>query len=441
MRGWVAAVAALGFWASAAAEAAPVLLISVDGLQPGDVLEAEARGLQIPHLRKLVAEGAAAEGVIGTLPTVTYPSHTTLITGASAAVHGVASNVTFDPLRKNQGGWYWYEEAIQVETLWDAVAAKGRAVGSISWPVSVGARAIRYNVPEYWRARTPDDLLLLRAVSSPGLPDELERNGVSLSELSNPDGLKADAVRAAMAKHILAKKPELTTLHLIELDHQQHEHGPGSPEAHAALEGIDRLIGEVIAAGRKAQPDLVVAVASDHGFEKIEQQVNLGVALAQAGLVTLNEKGEPTEWKAAVWISGGAAQIMLQDPQDAATREKLAKLLRALAAVPEHGIDRVVEREEAEKLGGNPEAAFWVNAKPGYTMGGAFIGALVTETKTRGMHGYFPDAPAMHATFVAAGPGVPKGKRLGVIDMRDIAPTLAKLLRVQLKTAEGKPLF
>ena len=79
MRAALLFAASLVFATPATAE--PVLLISIDGLRPGDVLEAEQRGLKIPNLRKFVAEGAFATGVKGVLPTVTYPSHTTLITG------------------------------------------------------------------------------------------------------------------------------------------------------------------------------------------------------------------------------------------------------------------------------------------------------------------------------------------------------------------------
>ena len=89
-------------------EAAPVLMISIDGLRPGDVLEADARGFKAPVLKKLVAEGVYASGVKNALPTVTYPNHTTLITGVWPAKHGIANNPTFDPLQKNMGGWYWY---------------------------------------------------------------------------------------------------------------------------------------------------------------------------------------------------------------------------------------------------------------------------------------------------------------------------------------------
>jgi hypothetical protein len=41
----------------------------------------------------------------------------------------------------------------------------------------------------------------------------------------------------------------------------------------------------------------------------------------------------------------------------------------------------------------------------------------------------------MHASFFIAGPGIAAGRNLGVIDMRQIAPTLASLLGVRLPSA------
>ncbi|HXB00681.1 MAG TPA: alkaline phosphatase family protein, partial [Steroidobacteraceae bacterium] len=83
--------------AAARAPAVPVLMISVDGLKPEYVLDADAHGLKIPFLRSLMQGGAYARGVTGVWPTVTYPSHTTLLTGLSPAEHGIYNNLEFDP--------------------------------------------------------------------------------------------------------------------------------------------------------------------------------------------------------------------------------------------------------------------------------------------------------------------------------------------------------
>lgn len=147
-----------------------LVLVSINGLKPEYVLSADRFPVKLPRLRRLAADGTYARGVRGVLPTVTYPSHTTIVTGVSPVRHGILHNHPFDPYGKNHDGWYWYAEDIKVPTLWDVAAQAGWATASIDWPVTVGAN-IRYNIAQYWRANTPDDYKLLRALSTPGLLD------------------------------------------------------------------------------------------------------------------------------------------------------------------------------------------------------------------------------------------------------------------------------
>src|SRR5882762_1386835 len=100
-------------------------------MHPDCVLKADEHGLRIPNLRRYLRGGVHATAVRGVLPTVTYPSHTTMMTGVWPAKHGILANQTFDPLQKNHEGWYWYAEDIRVPTLWDAAAAAGRTTASI----------------------------------------------------------------------------------------------------------------------------------------------------------------------------------------------------------------------------------------------------------------------------------------------------------------------
>src|SRR5258708_33382190 len=135
-----------GLAANEPSRAPLVLLISVDGMKPEAVIDAQSHGLKVPNLRAFMADGVYAGGVRGVLPTLTYPSHTTLLTGASPAKHGIIDNTTFDPLLRNQGGWYWYAEDIKVPTLWDADSAAHLGTAHIYYPMSVGAQ-ITYHPP------------------------------------------------------------------------------------------------------------------------------------------------------------------------------------------------------------------------------------------------------------------------------------------------------
>jgi predicted AlkP superfamily pyrophosphatase or phosphodiesterase len=427
---------------AANAAAAPVLLISIDGLKPEYVTQADEHGLKVPNLRRFIAEGTHAEGVVGVVPTITYPSHTTIVTGVAPSEHGVISNTTFDPLLKNHAGWYWYGQAIRAQTLWEAASRAGLTTASINWPVTVEARGVRYLIPEYWRAETEDDRRLIEALSRPdGWLQQLEAKLGPYTN-GNETTVAGDEIRTKYSIAIIESvKPGLLTIHLSALDETEHETGPFSKESCQTLEALDGMIGRVAAAASKADPKTVVAIVSDHGFIATEHRVNLAVPFVQAGLITLGKpdgiSGARTvsEWLASPWPAGGMAGVMLKDPADAAARDRVGRMLQNLAADPESGVARVLTAAEIGKLGGFPDAAFLVELKPGYQLGYAFSGPLVTPAPSTGMHGYLPDRPEMRASFFIMGPGIARGKLLGVIDMRQIAPTLAAILGVPLPAA------
>jgi len=422
-----------------------VLMISIDGMRP-DYVTSPAHHLNIPNLHAMLETGVYADGVRGVLPTVTYPSHTTLITGVWPPKHGIWNNVVFDPLGLNLEGWYWYTQDIRVPTLWDAATAAHLGVGSVSWPVSVGARSVQYLIPEVWRAVTPEDLKLVRALSTPGLLDEFEPAlGPYVSNIEA--GVAGDWSRTRYAERIIREKHvRFITVHLAALDHIEHQSGPFSSEANAALEAIDQMVGVLAKAMRDETPGAAVCIVSDHGFARIDRQVNLRTAFVKAGLLVPNphrtglRSPALTEWKADAWSAGGSYFIVLKDPADSATREAAGKLLANLAADPANGIEHVLDRKEIARLGGDPEAAFAVDLKTGYSAGSALDGPLVRDIKPGGTHGYSPTHPEMRAAFFMTGDGIRQGSDLGDIDMRSIAPTVAKYLGLPFPSADLPPL-
>ena len=439
---WLAVLAVL-LWVGVAVAQQPVqnpllLMISIDGLRPDHVTAADGRGSKIPNLRRFLTEGTFADGVQGVIPTVTYPSHTTLITGVWPAKHGILANTVFDPLRENQSGWYWYAEDIRVPTLWDAASRAGLSTASVQWPVSVGAR-VTWNIPEFWRAGTPDDAKLLRAVSTPGLIAELEPE---IGPYPRALTVESDEQRARYAVRILEKKrPNLVTLHLISLDHTEHTTGPFSPESLAALERLDAVVGTLRAAAETAAPGRAyVAIVSDHGFGATTMQLNLNAELRSAGLITVGARDKVTDWKAMAWTAGGCIAVMLKDEADTATRDQLRAILDRLAADPAHGIDRVLDAATARERGGFPGAAFVIGLRTDWNAGSSLNGTLVSKAPMAGTHGHLPDLPDLRASFFLIGPDVPAGRSLGLIDMRDIATTLARRLNLGLPT-DGKVLL
>jgi len=440
------------FALAAVAHAAPVLMISIDGLKPEYITQADAHGMKLPYLRTLLTNGTYAEGVVGIWPTVTYPSHTTLLTGVWPDQHGITNNLEFDPLQRFGGAWNWYAAGIRVPTLWQAAHRAGLRTASVGWPVSVGATDVDYLIPEYWRdARVdsspdPQDRWLMAALARPDtLLQQLEAAAGPYMN-GNDTSIGGDEIKTRYALEILKRyKPAFMTLHLSSLDHVQHEHGPFSPEACADLEAIDGMIARLAHQEFALNPSAVVVIVSDHGFMNITHYVNLAYAFLKAGFIqaTVGPGNVPnvSSWKAEPWGAGGMAAIMLHDPNDHATEQQVRAFLEKLATDPDSGIAQVLDRDAIHERGAFPDAAFLAVFKPGYYFGTDTSGSLVTLVPgTRGSHGFSPEYPEMRASFFAVGAGIAHHRDLGLVDMRQIAPTVAGILHVSMPTAKATPL-
>src|SRR4029079_3836895 len=81
-----------------------VVLMSIDGLANFYMDDPSA---EIPTIRKLAAEGAKAASMRASDPTVTWPNHTTLVTGVTPARHGVVGNNYFDRVKNDKVTLIW----------------------------------------------------------------------------------------------------------------------------------------------------------------------------------------------------------------------------------------------------------------------------------------------------------------------------------------------
>jgi predicted AlkP superfamily pyrophosphatase or phosphodiesterase len=433
--GLAAALVTAALTLLSAQERAPhVVMISIDGLRPQ--LFAESGPLKILTLRRLMQEGAWAR-VTGVLPTVTYPSHTTLITGVLPAVHGVFDNRIFDPENLSNQAWFWYSSAIKVPTLPGAVRARGLSAASVSWPATVGM-ALDYNVPEILRSRHRENLDLMAALSWP--PRILESYGYSTGQpLAWPT---TDADRAGLAAWMMRTfQPNLLLLHIFDSDSDAHTFGPDSPEALAAIERADaevaRVLDAVSQAGLADRTDVVIV--SDHGFLPVQKQLQPNFVFKREGLLTTNDRGQVTSWEASFHSSGGSGFVYLKRPDDRALVARVGGLLEQIAADPDNGVEKIWSQAELRQAGAHPDASFGLTMKPGFYTGWAHD-ALLANTVSKGGHGFDPARPELKASLIMAGPDVPKAGDLGLVPMTRIAPTIARWFDVQLSPEADQPL-
>src|SRR5919108_6583790 len=128
--------------------ASHVILVSLDGF-PAWALDDPY--LPVPTLRRLAARGAAARFMRPVNPTVTWPNHTSLVTGVAPSKHGVLSNGT---LIREPGAppriepWRDKVEMVRARTVYDLVHASGMTTAQVDWVAIQNAPTITWAFAE-----------------------------------------------------------------------------------------------------------------------------------------------------------------------------------------------------------------------------------------------------------------------------------------------------
>jgi predicted AlkP superfamily pyrophosphatase or phosphodiesterase len=415
-----------------------VVVISLDGF----AAEAfENPFLPIPVLRRLASEGARAKGMTPVNPTVTWPNHTTLVTGVTAARHSVLFNgqaqlaegmpVTVEP-------WLDKDILVAVPTVYDLAHKAGLTTAEVDWVAIQNAKTITWAFPEIPNVdgRVEQEMIQAGLVTA----DEVR-------EFRKRPITWRDDVWLRAGIHILTRhKPNLMLFHLLNTDSVQHRYGPGSLAADTSLAHADSRVGEILNALQKANliERTTVIVVSDHGFIAVQRNIQPNAILLEQGLLR-EEQGKLTTADVHVVPEGGTA--MLYITRNGRRAELLPKLRELFGKV--EGVSRVLGPEEFAEYGypsreKNPRMADLVlAAKPGYAFTGSHRGEPIVAVPggaSTGSHGYLNTEPDMTSTFIAWGNGIRPGARLGMVRAVDVAPTIAVLLGLKLENVEGAPL-
>ena len=381
------------------AQVRKLVVISVDGLDQRYLANADQMKLRIPNIRRLISQGEWSAGVVGVVPTVTWPSHTTIISGVDPSVHGIRGNRR---PRSEGGEYYWDASLLKARTLLDAMKDAGRSTAAITWPVTVNA-PVTYNLPEYFMRRRGGDMDT-RSIESKTTPKDLIEKIVERYPTFGQQWME-DRTRALAVQYILLTyQPDLLLAHFVDLDSESHDVGPFTREANATLEHIDELIGDVL----KALPrGYSFALVSDHGFEAVKEDIHLDVVSKARGVEGVR----------------GAGGIAIGETPAAAA------LLQQLKSEGRFGIGREIPKDELMRFSQDlAKFAAVFESSPGvmFTAGGD-KNEERSKPVENGNHGHWP--MRYRSVYIAWGSGVKAG-RLPEISQKDIAGRLASLLGV-----------
>jgi predicted AlkP superfamily pyrophosphatase or phosphodiesterase len=402
-----------------------VVLITIDGFRPDFYLDT---AWHTPRLRELMKRGTYANGVNSVFPSMTYPSHTTIVTGVQPARHGVYFNGIFEP-NGSTGKMYWNDTSIHVPTIWGVLHSKGLKVATLLWPVSADAPA-DYDIPDIG---SMGETVRENYSKPAGLIAELKTEvfgGTNRIEYGKDQNI------GRIAAWVIKKdQPSLMTIHFFSVDHAEHMQGRSGNMVSAAIRDADEAVG-IVEDALKEQgiwDNTVLIVTGDHGFLNVTTNVFPNVWLKDAGLLTDVKKDD---WKAQFYTVGGSAYLHLKDPNDQATVTEVKKVLLALPDSVRKFF-RIIESARMKAIGGNPEVPLALSGENGASFGGAFSGEAIKPGRG-GTHGYFPDFREIQTGFIIYGPGIRQGGVIPVMNLRDIAPVVAKILGFSFPSADGK---
>ena len=362
-----------------------VILISIDGFR----WDYQAR-YRTPNLDWVAAEGIKAESLKPVFPTLTFPNHYSIATGLYPARHGIVGNRFFDADRRSlyslrdrdavgDGGWY------AGEPLWVAAERNGMVSAAYYF---VGTEADIAGIrPSHWFN------------FNPAVPGE-ERVTQVL------DWLRLDA----------RERPHLITLYFEDVDSATHEHGVGSDLSVAAIERVDAQIGTLLdgIAEMPIANDVHVVIVSDHGMldYRDEEPFVLSDVVNLRGVRVVEH--------------GSVAFLYLDEGNPGRTRARARSMVEQINDSWQHG--QAVRRGQAPDDWNIDASSLFADviviADPGY----AVNARRITRPKSRGDHGWAPDAKDMHGIFLAYGSRIPAGRRVARASAVDVYPFVLEIL-------------
>lgn len=424
------AAASLGAQTPAPRRDRHVIVISLDGF-PMYALADPA--LPVPNIRALARTGVMAEAMLSVNPTVTWPNHTTMVTGVSPERHGLIYNglpvrtpagATGDPVRIE--AHVDKPELVLAPTVYDLAHAAGLTTAQVDWVAIENAPTITWAFEEYSKPQAP----LAREMVRAGALSEEELATYAKSPITFHDEIWTRAAEYIITAH----KPNLLLFHLLTTDSMQHQYGARTLGQQTALVLADARVGRLVEACRRAGilGTTTFVVVSDHGFKTYKHRIRGNVVLKEHGL-------SDSAWAIA---EGGTANVYVTGQAD--TAKTIEAIKAAFAGV--EGVAEVITPADYPRYGlPSPRVMprmsdVVIAARDGYAFDAGVTG-LAVETLPDGValgaHGYLNTDPDLRAIFVASGAGVKRGAPLGVIHNLDVAPTIAAWLGLQMPNIEG----
>ncbi len=419
-----------------------VWILSLDGLASSDW----KRITELPHFQDYLEKAAYCRTVYSVYPSVTYPAHTSIVTGKYPVHHGVINNTRLQPGRLGHEDWYWKRKAIHGRTLYDLAWEKGMSTAAFLWPVTGGAKSLTYNIPEVFANRRWDNQISasLRNGSKLLQAEVMLCYGNELNGIAQPNLDRF--VHKAFLYTLRTRAPQVCFVHYSELDAMRHRFGHSSREADEALRHHDERLGDLLAFAREKgiMDQLTIAVLGDHSSLDVSYAVHLNSLFLQKGWIQTDAQGRIVGYQALSHTCDGSAYVYVTQP---ALVGPVRETLAAFSLENDCCIEKIYSADAARRFGANGACSLMLEARRGYYFLDELQKEIISKVdpanenmphKMLSSHGYSPYKKEYTTVFSLRGPGIASGEVLSSMHLIDEGPLLAHVLGGTLPEADGR---
>lgn len=399
-----------------------------------------------PNMKELLKDASYSTQVSSVYPSITYPAHTSIVTGHYPGTHGIVNNLKLQPLMDNPD-WFWKIKDVRKPTFYEEAEKNGIRTAALLWPVTGGAH-ISYNLPEILPNRPWQNQISV-SMRNGTVPYELDlnsrfgylRDGVKQPQLDN-------FVQLSMLYTIRRYHPQLMLVHLTDVDTNRHLYGVDSPEAKEALKRHDKRIGELIEVLKEEgiYEKTALFILGDHSQMDVQHVLYPNYWLKEKGLLEVRD-GKIKSFQAYAHNCDGSCYIYARKGLKKEVRQQIVQAVRELKEMFPEAVERIYTRREAEQMGADGACACMMEAGKGWYFLNE-MDVLTAEADQnsgrphmmKGTHGFHPDRPNYQTIFIAAGCGIRKNINIGRMSLVDEGPTIAARLGISLGETAGRTL-
>ena len=415
------------------------IVISIDSLFTSDIEHIK----KLKNFKKILDESSIVKNINCIYPTLTYPCHTSIITGVYPDKHKISHNEKFQP-HSQKPDWYWYSKDIAVDSVIDIAKRNNLKTSTVLWPVTGGCSA-DYNIAEIWtKTKEEDPIEVFKNSSTKELMETIYPKYSHIIQWNTEPHL--DEFGVCCAEDIITTyKPDLMFIHLAYLDHTRHGFGLFNKEVKKAFDKYDEWIGRLINSLEKAgvYEETNFIILGDHGQIGVKNLISPNVILKDKGLIDVYENGKLIDYKAICHSAGISTQVIIKDKN---YTDEVYNVLCEMSKNKELGIEYIFTKDECRKFHNlDCEAEFVIEGIEGVAFSNDIVGEVIKSTDCSdykysvATHGHLPhkgDKPP----FIAKGPNIKTNIVIDGGDLVDEAPTIMKIFGIEMENIDGKAL-